>query len=54
MTKMELINRIVENHNRITNIEVHGDGAILVADTLRDLRNLIKKLQSEPIQNDEK
>lgn len=52
MIKQDLISRLVENHNRIASIEVRGDNAILVADTLRDLRNLVKKLQSESIQNE--
>lgn len=50
MTKLELFNRIVDNHNRIANIEVHGESAILVADTLKDLRNLLQILQTESIQ----
>lgn len=50
MTKMELINRIISNHNRIAEIEVHGESAILVADTLRDLRDLLQRLQHEPIE----
>ena len=52
MTKTELMQRIADNHNRIATIEVHGDGAILVADTLRDLRNLCKQLQSESIEEE--
>lgn len=51
MTKQELINRLVDNHNRISSIEVHGEGAILVADTMRDLRLLIKQLQAEATQD---
>lgn len=53
MTKLELLNRIVDNHNRIANVEVHGESAILVADTLRDLRNLIKILQTESTEEKE-
>lgn len=54
MTQKELINRLVDNHNRVANIEVHGDSAILVADTLRDLRHLIQQLQQESIDNENK
>lgn len=52
MTKTDLLQRIMENHNRIAQIEVHGDGAILVADTLRDLRYLLKQLQNEAIEEE--
>ena len=51
MTKQELINRLVDNHNRVSSIEVHGEGAILVADTIRDIRFLIKQLQEEMSQD---
>ena len=50
MRKEDLIKRIVDNHNRIVQIEVHGDNAILVADTIRDLRSLLGQLQSELIE----
>jgi hypothetical protein len=49
MTKMELINYIVENHNRIAKMVVSGDNAILVGDTLKDLRQLFQQLQIEDI-----
>lgn len=52
MTKTELINRIIENHNRIATIEVRGDNAILIAETLIDLRHLLKQLQKEPIEEE--
>ena len=50
MRKEDLIKRIVDNHNRIVQLEVRGDNAILVADTIRDLRNLLSQLQSELIE----
>ena len=50
MTKSDLIQRIMENHNRVAQVEVHGDGAILVAETLIDLRRLLKQLQNESIE----
>lgn len=49
MTRIDLLQRITDNHNRIAQIEVHGDGAILVAETLIDMRRLLKQLQTEPI-----
>lgn len=51
MTKIELMNRIVENHNRISKMLVSGDNAILVGDTLKDLRILLQQLQTEGIEN---
>jgi hypothetical protein len=50
MTKAELMNRIVENHNRIAKMLVSADNAILVGDTIKDLRLLLQQLQSESIE----
>lgn len=47
MTTLELMQRIVENHNRIAQIVVSGDSAILVGDTIRDLRLIVKDLQEQ-------
>lgn len=52
MTKTELLQRIIDNHNRIAQMEVRGDNTILVAETLIDLRNLLNKLQKEPIEEE--
>ena len=52
MTKMELIKRIVDNHNRIASIQVSGDNAIFVADTLKDMRYLFNQLQTESIEEE--
>ena len=41
MTQLELIQRIADNHNRIAQIKVSGDDAILVGDTLKDMRALV-------------
>lgn len=49
MTYLELIQRIADNHNRVAQILVSGDNAILVADTIRDLRSLVEQLQTEGI-----
>lgn len=54
MTKTDLFQRIIDNHNRIAQIEVRGENAILVADTLRDLRNLFTQLQKDTITEEEK
>lgn len=50
MLKTELLQRIIDNHNRVASMEVRGDNALLVADTLRDLRNLVKQLQNESVE----
>lgn len=50
MTKIDLLQRIIDNHNRIAQIEVRGENAILVADTLRDLRSLLNQLKIENIE----
>ena len=47
MTTLELMQRIAENHNRIAQIVVSGDNAILVGDTIRDLRLIVKELQEQ-------
>lgn len=49
MTHLELIQRIADNHNRIAQIKVSGDDAIIVGDTLKDMRALVQQLQSEEI-----
>ena len=47
MTTMELLQRVAENHNRIAQVIVSGDNAILVGDTLRDLRLIAQELQEQ-------
>lgn len=47
MTKLELMNHLVENHNRILCVSVAGESAILIADTIKDLRCLISALQED-------
>lgn len=47
MATLELIQRIIENHNRIAQVVVSGDNAILVGDTIRDLRMIVKELQEQ-------
>jgi len=45
MTKQEIIQCVVNNHNRLAHITVSGDSAILMGDTLKDLRALVQQLQ---------
>ena len=47
MTKTEIVNRIVENHNRIIRVSVSGEDAILIADTIRDMRDILAQLQRD-------
>lgn len=45
MTTKELIERIATNHNRIADMTVSGDNAIAVGDTLKDMRDLFRRIQ---------
>ena len=47
MTKLEIAQRIAGNHNRLANVMVNGDNAILMGDTLKDLRALVQELQKD-------
>lgn len=47
MTKLEIVQRIAGNHNRLANIMVSGDNAIMMGETLRDLRALVQELQQD-------
>lgn len=47
MTKNDILQRIVLSHNRLSQIMVNGEGAILMGDSLRDLRILVKDLQED-------
>lgn len=52
MTTKELIERIATNHNRIADMTVSGDNAILVGDTLKDMRDLFQRLKQEGVSDD--
>ncbi len=47
MTKLEILQRIVTNHNRISQVMVSGEGAVLVGDTIKDLRLLAQEIQTD-------
>lgn len=47
MTTLELMQRVIENHNRVAQVVVSGDNAILIGDTLRDLRQIVNELQEQ-------
>lgn len=47
MTTLEILQRVAENHNRIAQVFVSGDNAILIGDVIRDLRLLVQQLQAD-------
>lgn len=47
MTKLEIAQRVANNHNRLANVLVSGDSAILMGETLKDLRLLVQELQKD-------
>ena len=47
MTKMEVLQKISESHNRLAQMLVSNDNAILLGDTLKDLRMLAVQLQQD-------
>ena len=52
MKKTELVTQLLDNHNRLTQIEVHGDGTLLMAETLISLRRILNKLKTEEIEEE--
>jgi hypothetical protein len=53
MTKHELINRLASDHNLISSMEVSKENIILAGDVMRDLRSLVQRLGSEPVEEEE-
>ena len=47
MTTLEILQKVAENHNRIMQVSASGDNAILIGDTIRDLRDLIQQLRAD-------
>lgn len=47
MTKLEILQCVANNHNRLSQILVNGDSAILMGDTLKELRMLVQELQKD-------
>lgn len=47
MTTLEIIKRVAENHNRIAQVLVSGDSAVLIGDSIKDMRLLIQQLQAD-------
>lgn len=47
MTKYEILQIVANNHNRLTQIMVNGDNAIMMGDTIKELRSLVLELQKD-------
>lgn len=47
MNKQEITQYVANVHNRLTQIMVSGDSAIMMGDTLRELRYLVQELQKD-------
>lgn len=47
MTKLEILQCVANNHNRLAQIMVNGDNAILMGDTLKELRLLVQEIQKD-------
>ncbi len=45
MTNLEIAQHIANIHNRLVQISVNGEGAILMGDTLKELRFLVQEIQ---------
>lgn len=53
MTKKDIIKEIADIHNLIAAISVHGDDAIAMAQALISMRDLVKSLQTQNIEEDD-
>lgn len=47
MTKFEIMQIVANNHNRLAQIMVNGDNAIMMGDTIKELRSLVLELQKD-------
>lgn len=47
MTKLDILKHIADNHNRLMRITVSGDNAILMGETLVDMRLLAQEMQKD-------
>ena len=47
MTTLEILQRVAENHNRIAQVLVSGDNAVLIGDAIKDMRLLAQQLQAD-------
>ena len=47
MTKLEILKCIANSHNRLTEIMVKGDDAIMMGETLKEMRTLAQMIQND-------
>lgn len=47
MTTLEILKAVADVHNRIVRVAVAGDNAILIGDSIRQLRTLVDGLQKQ-------
>ena len=47
MNKMEILQHIINSHNRLAGVMVSGDSAIMMGETLKELRFLASELQND-------
>ncbi len=47
MNKMEILQCVANNHNRLTQVMVSGDNAILMGEVLKELRFLAQTLSED-------
>lgn len=47
MTTSEIMQRVVEIHNHIVQVYVAGDSAVLIGDSIKNLRLLARQLQEQ-------
>lgn len=47
MTKLEILQHIVNSHNRLAGVMVSGDNVILMGETLKELRFLAIEVQKD-------
>lgn len=52
MKMKELTDALAEVHNMISNVTVSGDNAILIGDSLRAMRGIVKALLTEGVENE--
>ena len=53
MTKQDIIKTVADAHNLIASISVHGDDTIAMAQAILSMRDLVKTLQTENIEEDD-
>ncbi len=47
MKTMDIMQSLVRIHNRIIQINVSGDSSLLMADSIRELRQLLQELEND-------